>query len=69
MVTFEHLEKTETISADGDESEIHWDDPLMMDHKTANLAQSQGSKHQLWNKRFFGINDQPTTGEKISSCP
>ncbi len=25
MVTFEHLEKTETISADGDESEIDGD--------------------------------------------
>ncbi len=25
MVTFEHLEKTETISAHGDESNIDWD--------------------------------------------
>ncbi len=28
MVTFEHLEKTETISAHGDKSELEWDVPL-----------------------------------------
>ncbi len=28
MVTFEHLEKTETISADGDGTETEWDAPL-----------------------------------------
>ncbi len=29
MVTFEHLEKTETISAHGDKTETDWDAPLM----------------------------------------